>query len=184
MKTKHLLTSILSALTITSLLSMAANEPEQTKLPSVAVQNIVPLKLGTSIPLSVQSDGVTWRGHTFHLVSLGSTEFDLDTNDCLKAEIKAGVACFDDVDYDISCAVFDAAGQLLGTARTQCKVQRVWLGNLLVRAETITLDFGTSLDYKRAVGFAIGISNRKVLTPDQWPKPASPGGSTPAGQAK
>ena len=100
--------------------------------PASTVTNIIPLKLGTAIPLSVQSAGVTWRGHTFHLVSLGSTEFNLDTNDCLKTEIKAGAACFDDVDYDISCAVFDAAGQLLGTARTQCKVQRMWAGNMFV----------------------------------------------------
>ena len=142
--------------------------------PAIVVTNIIPLKLGSAISLSAQSAGVTWRGHTFHLVSLGSTTFNLDTNDCLKAEIKGGVACFDDVDYDISCAVFDTAGQLLGTARAQCNVRRVWAGNMRLRAETITLDFGTSLDYKRADHFLVSISNRKVLTPDQWPKPEPP----------
>jgi len=150
--------------------------------PAIVVTNIIPLKLGSAIPLSVQSAGVLWRGHTFHLVSLGSTTFNLDTNDCLKAEIQAGVACFDDVDYDISCAVFDAAGQLLGTARAQCNVRREWAGKMCVGPETITLDFGISRDYKRAAGFLVSISNRKVLTPDQWPKPAPPAGNNNKGE--
>jgi hypothetical protein len=146
------------------------NVPGQTQRCETAVAGVVTLKFGTSIPLSVQSAGVEWKGHTFHLVSLGSIKFDLDKNNRLKADIQAGVTEFDDVDYDISAAVLDAAGQLLGTARTQCKVQRVWAGNVLHSPRTITLDFGESSDYPRAAGFAVSISNRKVLTPDDWQK--------------
>lgn len=136
--------------------------------PELSTPHIIPMKLGTPTQSSVQSAGVTWRGNTYHLVSLGSATFNLDTNDCLKADIQAGVTGFDNVDYDISGAVFDAAGQLLGTARTPCKVVAMWAGNVEMSAQTITLDFGTSLDYKRAAGFTVSISNRKVLTPDQW----------------
>jgi hypothetical protein len=143
MRTRHLFAMCgLSALATCGLLGVAANEPGQTERPAVAVPNIAPLRFGASIPLSVQSAGVTWKGNTFHLVHLGSIRFDLDKSDRLKADIQAGVTEFDNVDYDISAAVFDAAGQMLGSARAQCKVQRLWAGNASRTARTITLDFG------------------------------------------
>ena len=37
-------------------------------------------------------------------------------------------------------------------------------------AETISLDFGVSLDYVHAAAFMVSISKRKVLTPDDWQK--------------
>jgi hypothetical protein len=46
----------------------------------------------------------------------------------------------------------------------------MWAGGVKTMARTITLDFGVSLDYARAAAFAVGISNRKVLTPDDWQK--------------
>jgi len=171
MRTRHLLAMcVLSALATCGLLGMAANEPGQTERRAVAVPNIEPLTLGASIPLSVQSAGVTWKGDTFHLVHLGSIKFDLDKSDRLTADIQAGVTEFDNVDYDISAAVFDGAGQMLGSARAQCKVQRMWAGNVAQSARTITLDFGISSDYTRAAAFAVSVSNRKVLTPDDWEK--------------
>ena len=155
-------------LTLMPLLLTAQPSPDAP--PTGAVTNLVPLKLGSSIPLAVQSPGVAWKGNTFHLVGLGSIRFDLDKNACLKADIQAGVTEFDNVDYDISAAVFDAAGKMLGTARAQCKVQRVWAGDVERTARSIRLDFGVSLDYTRAASFAVSVSNRKVLTPDEWQK--------------
>jgi hypothetical protein len=145
-------------------------QPSSEAPPAGAVTNLVPLKFGSSVPLAVQSAGVAWKGYTFHLVRLNSIRFDLDKSDRLTAEIQAGVTEFDNVDYDISGAVFDAAGQMLGTARAQCKVQRMWAGNVRMTAQTVKLDFGVSLDYTGAVAFAVGVSNRKVLTPDEWQK--------------
>lgn len=171
MRRRHLLgMCALSAPAICGLFGMAANEPGQTERRAVAVPKTVPLRLRASIPLSVQSAGVTWKGNTFHLVHLGSIRFDLDKSDRLKADIQAGVIEFDNVDYDISAAVFDAAGRMLGSARAQCKVQREWVGKVLRTGRTITLDFGVSLDYTRAAAFAVSVSNRKVLTPDDWQK--------------
>ena len=70
----------------------------------------------------------------------------------------------------IGGAVFGSDGQLLGTARAEQKVQRVWLGRTLQSSVTVTLDFGSSLDYADARTFQISISKRKVLTPDAWQK--------------
>lgn len=130
-----------------------------------------PFATGRPIEINVRSPGVTWNGGTFHLVSLGRIEFSLDRDSgALSAEVRGGVTTFDDVRYDVSGAVFDEAGILLGTARAECEVPREWLGKCLTMQKTLTLDFGVSLDYARAKTFAIAISNRKVLTPDQWQK--------------
>jgi hypothetical protein len=127
--------------------------------------------LGRSIPLAVQSSGVEWHGNTYHLVSLGSIQFKLDKQtNRLTADIRAGIAGFDDVDYDVSVAVFDTTGRLLGAARTRCNVRRMWAGGMWNSAETISLDFGVSLDYEHAATFMVSISKRKVLTPDEWKK--------------
>lgn len=134
-------------------------------------EHLIPLKFGTSIPLSIQSDGVEWKGHVYHLLGLGSIEFALEKeSDQLTAEIKAGTTSFDDVNYDISGAVFDGAGRLLGVARAQCHVDRTWLGRVLMSSQTISLDFGRSLDYSNATAFMLTVSKRKVLTPDDWQK--------------
>lgn len=165
------------AATISSLLLLTAAPatPAETSTPpeSRAITSIqpTPFEFGQVIPLDVESSGVEWKGHTYHLLRLNSVRFDLDRQaSLLRAEVKAGVTTFDDVSYDISAAVFDSAGQLLGTARTAYKVERLWLGTVLMSAQTINLDFGASLDYERANSFVIAISKRKVLTPDAWQK--------------
>lgn len=142
--------------------------PEDRATPSARP---TPFEFGQPIPVTVESSGVEWKGHTYHLLRLNAVQFDLDRQTgLLKAEVKAGVTTFDDVSYDISAAVFDSAGHLLGTARTAYKVDRLWLGTLMMTAQAINLDFGTSLDYERAATFMISISKRKVLTPDAWQK--------------
>ena len=74
------------------------------------------------------------------------------------------------MDYDVSVAVFDATGKLLGAARSRCDVRRMWAGKMAQIAATIGLDFGVSLDYEHAAAFMVSISKRKVLTPDEWMK--------------
>jgi hypothetical protein len=131
----------------------------------------IPLKLEHSIPLAVQSAGVEWRGGVYRLVELRSIRFELNQRTArLKAEIKAGVRTFDNVDYDVSVAVFDATGKLLGADRAVCSVPRIMHGRSTVLDRTINLDFGVSLDYSRAAAFMVGVSKRKVLTPDDWHK--------------
>lgn len=150
-------------------------------------------KAGSSIALSVESPGVVWRGQTYHLVTLSSIEFGLESRSGhLTAQLKGGVYTFDNVTYEISAAVFDAAGRLLGAARVPCEVPRIMEGKSTVMTRSIALDFGESLDYARAATFMIGISNRKVRTPDDWqrekdneavtlmPRPITLSVSTPA----
>jgi hypothetical protein len=163
----------ISSLAIGSGFMIAAPVPPQneTKKHEAAPAAAIPLKLGRSVPLRIQSSGVEWGGSTFHLVSLGSIQFALDKQTSrLKADIKAGVTEFDDVDYDVSAAVFDATGKLLGAARSRCGVQRVWAGTVFATSRTINLDFGVSLDYGQAASFMVSISKRKVLTPSDWQK--------------
>ena len=111
---------VLGSLAIGSGFVVAAPEPPPngTKKQEASPGPTIPLKLGRSIPLAIQSAGVEWRGNTYHLLSLGSIQFELDKpSSRLKADIKAGIAGFDNVDYDVSVAVFDATGKLLGAAR-------------------------------------------------------------------
>lgn len=150
----------------------APGEPPAPPQPPAAPTNgPVPFEFGKPVPLNLSSSGVEWKGHTYQLLRLNSARFDLDRQTgLLKAEVKAGVTSFDDVEYDVSAAVFDARGRLLGTARAQCKVERIWLGHVMMMARDISLDFGLSLDYESATSFLIAISKRNVLTPDAWQK--------------
>jgi hypothetical protein len=130
-----------------------------------------PLEFDKPIAISVQSAGVEWRGATYHLVHLGQARFSLDRDaGRLMATIHAGLTTFDRVDYEVSGAVYGAAGRLLGVARVGCPVERVWLGKPLHMGKDLTLDFGTSLDFESARRFTVAVSRRAVLTPDQWQK--------------
>ena len=139
--------------------------------PESRTARVLALELGRKLPLAVRSHPVEWRTNTYHLVSLGTIQFELDpATGRLKAEIFGSVTTFDNVKYDVSAAVFDAQGTLLGTARTECAVERTWLGKVLTMQQTLTLDFGESLDYAKATGFMVNISRRAVVTPDAWQK--------------
>ena len=141
-------------------------KPANTETPS---SRSLPLELDQKISLSVNSHPVEWRSNTYHLVRLSSIQFTFDKpTGHLEAEIQAGVTTFADVNYDVSAAVFDASGTLLGTARTECKVECTWLGKVLITQAELALDFGNSLDYANATGFMVNISRRNVPTPDQW----------------
>jgi len=159
------------ALVSVCLVTSNGQPPSQKDDQPAKEERLIPLKFGTSIPLSIQSDGVEWKGNVYHLLGLGSIQFALEKgSDHLTANIKAGTTSFDDVDYDISGAVFDSAGRMLGVARAQCHVNRTWLGRVLMSSQSITLDFGRSLDYSNATAFLLTVSKSKVLTPDEWQK--------------
>ena len=160
--------AMLGTLGMAGILAIAATGPGTKDHQPAALPSALPLALGKPAPVVAESAGVEWNGNTYHLVKLDSIRFDLDNTNRLTAEIQAEVTSFDEVAYDISGAVFDAAGNLLGTARAQCRLERMWLGRVMHSPRTIGLDFGISLDYPRATAFMLGVSKRKVLTPDQW----------------
>lgn len=128
------------------------------------------LKLNEPARIAVKSKGVVWKGNTFHLLSLHEAEFQLGARPHLKGRIKGSTVTFDDVDYEVHAAVFGKEGELLGTAKALQPVERVWLGKPLTSPAELTLDFGISEAYRNATTFSIAISDRKVLTPDQWAK--------------
>lgn len=120
------------------------------------------------IPVSVSSHPVRWRDQDYRLVHIAEAQFSISATGRLTGIVSAGVNTFDNVDYDVHCAVFDAQGRLLGTASTVCSVPRIWVGTLGVSPVKLQLDFGVSEAYKRGEWFTLGITERKVLTPDQW----------------
>jgi len=173
MKTSPELIAFLLAPVIAIALATVVSAQRQNQSPSpqpaVTTARTLPLEFGKKLPLAIQSSGVEWKGYTYHLLGLHTIEFKLDeATSHLQAEIKAATTSFDSVDYDISVAVLDADGALLGSARAKCEVLRVWLGKVAMSPQTVPLDFGVSLDYPRAARFMITISHRKILTPDAW----------------
>ena len=113
------------------------------------------------------SHAVKWREWDYELVRFGLVKFHREGAH-LTARLRGGITTFDDVTYDVSCAVRDAEGRLLGVARVEVEVQRMWLGKTMAMGLELELDFGESLDYERAAGFELAISRERVLTPDEW----------------
>jgi hypothetical protein len=140
-------------------------EPERAASPGA-----VPLALDRQLDLRVESQGIRWREYTYHLVRLNRARFHLDERSRLTAVLTGGLTTFDDVDYDVHVAVFDAVGDLLGTARTACPVERIWLGKVITSRVELKLDFGISHAFANARTFTVAITDRKVLTPDDWQK--------------
>jgi hypothetical protein len=142
-----------------------------TETPRVEAQlarGAIPFALDRPIQVDLKSRAVAWKGQTYHLVRLGQAQFQLSPEFRLTASLKGGILTFDKVDYDLSAAVFGATGELLGTARTTIPVERVWLGHLLTMSIQPRLDFGISQAYREARSFALSLSERRVLTPDEW----------------
>lgn len=126
---------------------------------------------GKEIEIELQSHPVKWRDSEVHLLRFNRLRFDLDEEtSTLTAELKGGVITFDQVDYEVSGAVFDEAGGLLGAGRSMCQVQRRWLGRTALMKRELLLNFGASLDFSKARSFQLSISRQVVLTPEQWSK--------------
>jgi hypothetical protein len=173
MKHKPKVLSFITLVVVCAAIVLTAQSQSKDKPQGVAAPRaaLLPLELNKKLPLTLDSHPVEWKNYTYHLLRLGSIQFDLDKpTGHLKAEIQGSTTSFDQVDYDVSVAVFDANGALLGTAKSECKVERIWLGNTLTSVAKLDLDFGISLDYAQASQFTVGISRRTVLTPDQWQK--------------
>ena len=87
------------------------------------------LEVGEKQAIELTTEPVTWRKHPVHLARFHSIQFSLDPEKhALKADLQGAVVTFDQVDYELSGAVFGADGKLLGAARAFCKVPRRWLG--------------------------------------------------------
>jgi len=125
---------------------------------------------GKPIPIRVSSAPVQWKGNDYRLVQISQASFYKSPLGRVTALLTAGVLSFDNVEYEVHAALFDEAGKLLGTAHTLCPVTRVWAGLPGTTPEKLSLDFGISKAYERAEWFTVSITERDVLTPDQWQK--------------
>ena len=137
----------------------------------------LPLRISDPTKLDIQSAPVHWQGGPVHLVTLASFRCELDaTTKQLTASIEGSLLTFDEVDYDVSAVVFDRWGEVLGAARAVCKVPRIWLGVYASQPVALNLDFGRSNRFADATHVMVAISDRDVLTPDQWQKSEEPAG--------
>jgi hypothetical protein len=149
-----------------------AAEPQKAAAPSPP--GALPFQLHRDVPIEVRSKGVEWKGQTIHLVQLHHAMFQLSARARLTGKLRGRIITFDEVDYDVHAAVFDASGALLGTARALLPVERIWLGKVLSSEAEVDLDFGISDGYHSAKSFTVAVSQRRVLTPEEWVKEPAP----------
>ena len=129
------------------------------------------IRLGQAMKLQLESSPVSWQSGHIHLLSFNQITFKLDSESSqLTASMKGKLLTFDDVDYSVGLAVFDEEGLMLGSTSTTCHVPRIWVGRYGQQPVDLTLDFGISNNFKSARRFQASISERTVLTPDQWQK--------------
>ncbi len=127
------------------------------------------LRFDEAVDLELKSTPVKWQGRNIHLLSLDKFTFSLDSKSSrLTVNTTGSLLTFDNVDYTIGVAVFAADGSMLGSSMTVCNVPRIWLGIYGQQPVDLTLDFGISNNYAHASKFQACISDRTVLTPDQW----------------
>ena len=128
-------------------------------------------RFGETKNLEIKSTPVKWQGGDVHLLTLGKFEFSLDRNsNWLSARVNGSLLTFDNIDYTIGIAVFRADGTMLGVSTVICHVPRIWLGVYAKQPVDLKLDFGVSNNYPNGSKFKATISDRTVLTPDQWQK--------------
>jgi hypothetical protein len=126
----------------------------------------IPLKLNMPVRVAAQSAPVRVNDTDLRLVYINSAMFAMDASSRLTATLKGAITQYTRVDYWISVAVFDAAGQLLGAANHKEAVQYERVRAMPTMLREIKLDFGVSKAFQRAALVAIVISDPDV------PKPA------------
>jgi hypothetical protein len=87
------------------------------------------------------------------------------TGPFLRVTVKAGVAQYNDVDYQVSCAVFDKKGLLLGAATHTEHVKYIRLGYMPTLFREIVFDFGASRGFADAAYAVFSVSDPTVPVP-------------------
>ncbi len=163
MKLAFALCCLLTAVVLPGSPSLAGDAPlAATDRPA----RIRPVEWNRTIPIQMESTGVAVDGTLRHLVHLGSIHFERDpASHRLTATVQAGLTCSDNVEHEISAAVLDENGELLGTARITCRVETLILGRVVTTSRKLELDFGTSLDYPRVTRFALSVNKARIVNP-------------------
>lgn len=95
--------------------------------------------------------------------------FKFESGPFLRATVKANVMQYSDVEYRVSCAIFDRKGRLLGAGSHVETVAYVRLGNMPTLFREIVFDFGASKAFSDAAYATFAISDPEV------PRPADAG---------
>ncbi len=158
----------LAACSVSSLKTLTIGHHRETSKKETLADSLE-FRAGEAIQLELKSTPVKWQGGDVHLLSLHQFTFALDSNSGrLTARAKGSLLTFDDVDYTVGVTVFAGNGSMLGASTAVCQVPRIWLGIYAQQPVDLMLDFGISNNYTRAQRFLACISERTVLTPDQW----------------
>ena len=161
MKRRTLLFGAITGIAATSVSRLQADEP--------AHHRPMPFTLDAPVDLEIKSAPVVWKEREYHLVQIHRVLFSLEKETSrLTAKLSGLTNTFDNVEYDVCGAVFGANGELLGSARSKCEVTRRWAGKPIGGSLSLDLDFGISQAFVNAKTFLLGVSERPVLTPDQW----------------
>jgi hypothetical protein len=124
------------------------------------LESPISLVLDESIKVSILAPDVKISGESRCPVSLSKIRFAFDhATNRLTAKVTAGKLMFDNVNYVVSGAVFDADGGLLGAARVVCEIRREILRVVLAVTQELVLDFGRSRRYSDAKSFQLCLSD-------------------------
>jgi hypothetical protein len=130
-----------------------------------SIPGAIKMTLGQEVMIGAQSTAVKMDNRDIHIISISKGTFQLDKESRLTASLNGAVAQYAKTEYWISVAVFDAAGNLLGTAAHKEAVQYIRLGLMFTTVRRIQLDFGISKAFKDAAQFVVAVSNRDVPPP-------------------
>lgn len=162
MNRRHALTVFGASAAILPLLDrrLRADEP----LPH-APTGLIEVSLNREFPLVVQSVPVVHDGNRIVLVTLENCTLSLDTENRLRARVRANVLQYANVDYWISLAVFDKQSAFLGAATHKETIQYIRLGATPMVFRELEFDFGISNNYAGVARMAAAISVRDVAKP-------------------
>jgi hypothetical protein len=109
--------------------------------------------------------GVRW-GYMYKMKDIEpELKLEIRQGPFLRATLSAAVVQYSGVDYQISGAVFDASGKLLGVASAVEKVQYIRLGYMPTIFRKIELEFGASQAYRHAAFAVFSVSDPAVPKP-------------------
>ncbi|MCD0459581.1 hypothetical protein LOC72_08845 [Roseiconus lacunae] len=128
--------------------------------------------LGSPFNINRASPPITYREQPINIIRLDSGTLHLDANDRLVGKIHAHVAQYNDINLDVSFAVFDENTELLGTARHTEVVRKVYISAMMATTENWIIDFGRSKTFHNASKLAVAFHDVPVPNPFEKGEPA------------
>jgi hypothetical protein len=163
MKRRHLLASGAAALCC-SVATQHASADDRKRVCS--------FKLGFPFAIDQASPPVSDQEDAINIIRLESGILHLDENDRLVGKIHAHVFQYNNVNLDVSFAVFDENSELLGVARHTEIVRKIYISTMMGTTDDWTIDFGRSKGFRRASTLAVAFQDVPVPDPFKTGEPS------------